>query len=98
MALSKRITLSNGVAVFYHRITAVSTYTNVQNTIQVSSYTSKKKREEEEEAIKTSNWENVDVFVHGSIFDLPYDEEMTVTDAYNWLKENVPEFEGATDV
>lgn len=47
MALSKHITLPSGVQVDYHRIVRVDTMVNVQNVIEVASYTSRAKREEE---------------------------------------------------
>ena len=53
MALSKNITLENGVATNYHRVVSMNTITNIQNIIEVASYTSKEKREEEQYAIES---------------------------------------------
>jgi hypothetical protein len=47
MALSKRMALDNGVSTNYHRIVGVNVVTNVQNTIEVASYTSRSKRIDE---------------------------------------------------
>lgn len=90
MAISKEIELDNGVVVRYHRVTAVYCTTNVQNDIFVTSYTSESKRESERDG--------GDAYMHSSCYVLPYQQGMSVEDAYAWLKENVPEFEGATDV
>ena len=95
MALSKRITLANGVTTNYHRVVSVNAITNVQNIIEVASYTSKAKRVEEQEALVAG--EKADVFISTSILSAPYDQSMTVVLAYEWIK-TLPEYEGATDV
>lgn len=52
MALYKEIDLDNGVTVRYHRVVSVNTITNVQNIIEVASYTSKEKRDEEKNRLR----------------------------------------------
>ena len=96
MALSKHITLGNGVTTNYHRIVSVNTITNVANIIELASYTSRAKREEEAEA--TANGTEMDVFIHTQLFNAAYDPGMTVTRAYEWLKANVADFADAEDV
>lgn len=95
MALSKRITLRNGVALNYHRVVSVGTITNVQTSVEVASYTSKAKRAEERTAL--GDGKQMDVYVHTAYHVLPYDKAMDVDAAYVWLK-TLPEYEGATDV
>lgn len=95
MALSKRIALGNGVTVNYHRVVGIRVTTNVQNTIEVASYTSRAKRAEEEAAIETG--EPMNVYIDTVYHTVPYDQEMTVVSAYAHLK-TLPEFAGAADV
>lgn len=120
MALSKRITLPSGVQVNYHRVVGVRAIVNVQNVIEVASYTSRAKREEErawyeeearrlsiagrevltdeERALLDAEHAGMDVYVETGIYEAPYEPGMTPEAAYAWLKENRPEFVGATDV
>lgn len=94
MAIGKRITLPNGVAVNYHRVVSVNTITNVQNIIEVASYTSKDKRAAEQNAIAAGD--PMDVFIHTSIILAPYDKTIDIDAAYDYVK-TLPEYEGATD-
>lgn len=94
MALSKKIGLGNGVVVNYHRVVSVNVVTNVQNIIEVASYTSRSKREEEIEA--TANGSEMNVYIHTRYFSADYNQNMTVEGAYNYLK-TLSEFEGASD-
>lgn len=96
MALSKKVGLGNGVVVNYHRVVSVNTITNVQNIIEIASYTSRSKREEEVEAI--ANGTGMDVYIHTRFENAPYDQTMTVEGAYEWVKANVADFKGANDV
>lgn len=95
MALTKRIELPSGVAVSYHRIVSVNVITNLVNLIEVASYTSAAKRAEEQAALSANA--PMDVYVHTAVYEAPYDQDMTVEDAYEWVKA-LPEFEGARDV
>ena len=95
MALYKEIILGNGVTVNYHRVVSVNTITNVQNIIEVASYTSKEKREEEKTAIETGG--ESDVFIETTYLNTDYDQTMSVVSAYDYLKTR-SEFEGATDL
>lgn len=95
MALYKEITLGNGVVVNYHRVVSVNIITNVQNIIEVASYTSKEKREEEKTAIETEGDSNV--FIETTYLNADYDQTMSIVSAYDYLK-TLPEYEDATDV
>ena len=101
MGLKKHITLPNGIPVNYHRVVSLNVVTNEQNVVEVASYTSQAKRHEEQEAYdqarETGEWPEMDVFVYAQFFNAPYDQDMTVISAYEWLK-TLPEFEGAEDV
>lgn len=97
MALSKRVTLPNGVQVNYHRVVGVRMVVNVQNIVEVASYTSRAKREEERAALSSED-PAMDVYIETGIYEAPYDPAMTPETAYEWLKANRPEFEGASDV
>lgn len=97
MALSKRTTLPNGVQVNYHRIVKIDKIVNVQNVVEVASYTSRAKREEERAALLSED-PTMDVYIETGIYETPYDPGMTPEVAYRWLKDNLPEFEGAADV
>ena len=95
MALYKEIILGNGVVVNYHRVVSVNIITNVQNIIEVASYTSKEKREEEKTAIKTGGDSNV--FIETTYLNADCDQTMSIASAYDYLK-TLPEYEDATDV
>lgn len=84
MALKKKIELDNGVIVNYHRIVAINKITNIQNIIEVASYTNELKREEEKEAIK--NAEEMNIFIYTDYIITDYNEEMTIDKAYKYLK------------
>ena len=96
MALFKEIELDSGVTVRYHRIVSVNTITNVQDLLEIASYTSQAKREAERSALAAG--EGMDVFISTRYVSAPYGTCPTVTRAYEWLKENVGDFAGAEDV
>jgi hypothetical protein len=84
MGLRKGITLSNGVSVSYHRIVSINNITNVSTIIEVGSYTSEEKREEEKVAIQ--NAQSIDVFIDTEYINKDYTENMTIEQAYDYLK------------
>lgn len=84
MGLKKEITLSNGVSVSYHRIVSLNNITNVSTIIEVGSYTSEEKREEEKVAIQ--NAQSIDVFIDTEYINKDYTENMTIEQAYDYLK------------
>ncbi len=95
MSLKKNIALSNGIQLNYHRVAALHIYVNNQNVIEVQSYTSEDKRKEEKEAIPLGLPH--DVYIEARYYDVPYDQNMTISDAYEYLK-TLPEFENAEDI
>ena len=95
MALNKPIELETGVVVNYHRVTALTIITNMQNMIEVTSYTGENKRREEQEALE--NGETSNVFTHTTILSTPYDQTITIENVYEYLK-TLPEFEDAEDI
>lgn len=96
MALIKEIELDSGVSVRYHRIVSVNTVTNVQDTLEIASYTSQAKREAEKSALASG--EPMDVFISTRYVPAPFGSCPTVTRAYEWLKANVGDFAEAEDV
>lgn len=98
MALSKKITAENGINFNYHRIISLEIYTNVQCVITTKSYLSNNDREEEVSITHEHN-ENKWFMkaTNGSSYVLPYDENMSVPKAYEYLK-TLDEFKNAKDV
>lgn len=113
MALKKEIELENGVILNYHRVTSLNKITNISNSIEISSYTNENQRlkeksyqdlqkrqangEEltEEEELQLS--QGINVFIHTEYINLPYDEAMTIENAYDFLK-SLDEYAEAIDV
>lgn len=94
MALKKKIELDNGVIVNYHRIVSINKITNIQNIIEVASYTNKEKRNEEKEAIE--NALEMNVFINTQYINIEYNENSVIEEAYEYLK-TLKQFEGAED-
>lgn len=95
MGLKKDIISSNGVPLNYHRVSGLYIHTNNQNVIEIQSYTSQDKRKEEMEAVPLGRPH--DVYKEGKYYDVPYDQNMTISNAYEYLK-TLPEFENAKDI
>jgi hypothetical protein len=90
MALYKEIEQDDGVMTTYHRIRSMSFVINDTISITIVSYINNRSRV------------NVSVgdfapYIRGMTYMLPYDETMTITKAYEYLK-TLPEFEGAEDI
>lgn len=102
MAIKKQITLDNGIITEYHRIAAVWIDVNSQNTVLVHSYLSEAGRQVEKD-YAAGLYRDLDLgmmkwpYVKAEYLHPEYDENMTVTKAYEWLKSQ-PEYEGAEDV
>ncbi len=94
MAITKEIELSNGVILNYHRVVSVNNITNHASIIEVASYTNKLKRQEEKNAIE--NNENMDVLIESEYINIPYDEDLNVISAYNYLK-NTEKYKNGLD-
>lgn len=102
MALQKEIELENGIVLNYHRITSLNKITNISNNIEVNSYISESQREKEkayqEIQRKSDNDEElteeekqllekgINVLVVADFISIPYDENMTIESAYEYLK------------
>ena len=84
MALIKEIELDNGVVVRYHRIVSINKITNNCNLIEVASYTTEDKRKEEIE--KIDNGEEMDIFINTNYITVPYNEDQTIKQCYDYLK------------
>ena len=95
MALYKEIEQQNGIITNYHRVVSVNIITNIHNIIEIASYTSQQKREEELDSIK--NKTGCNVFIETTLKMANYNQNMTVEDAYKWLK-TLPDFDDAEDI
>lgn len=90
MALYKEIRQEDGVTTSYHRIVYLQITTNRQNSISVLSYVNDNARNRINDMVS-------EPYVKAVTYETDYDENMTIEDAYNFLK-TLPEFEGATDI
>lgn len=82
MALIKEIELDDGVKVNYHRVVSINKITNVQNIIEIASYTSKEKRQEEIE----KSGQEMNVFIHTSYISTEYNANINIENIYDYLK------------
>ena len=98
MALKKTVIMPNGLPLEYHRVVFVSLNNDNQNMILVHSYLNEEARrcEKDYEAGLVE-----DISERPYVYTRYYNTEcygaMSVGRAYDWLKTNVPEFEGAED-
>lgn len=111
MALQKEIELENGVILNYHRITSINKITNISNNIEINSYTNESQRlkekayqelqmKDKEELTKEEQSQleqGIDVFIYTKYINLPYNENMTIEDAYEYLK-TLDKFSNSVDV
>lgn len=102
MALQKKVELENGLIFNYHRITSLNKITNVSNNVEISSYANEIQRNKEKEyqqlQTKNANGEEltdneqlllengINVFIETEYIKIPYNEDMTIKDAYEYLK------------
>ena len=84
MAILKEIELQSGVTVKYHRVVSVNNITNRASIIEIASYTSKEKRDEEKSALE--NNEGMNVFIETEYMNIPYNSDLNVVSAYEYLK------------
>ncbi len=94
MALSKAITLENGITVNYHRVVSINNITNQSSIIEVASYTSEEKRLEEKS--KLLNNEPMNVYIRSKYYLKSYNKNLNVDSAYEYIK-TLDEFTGAID-
>ena len=92
MAIIKEIELENGVKVNYHRVVSINKITNNQNIIEIASYTSKEKRKEEVEKIR----QETNIFIYTTYLNTPYNEEINISNVYEYLK-TLEQFKNAVD-
>lgn len=98
MALLKKVTMANGLPLEYHRIAMIKNEINQQTTILVHSYLNAEARQYEKDyANGLIEGEPTFPYVDARYYNIYYDPEMTIVLAYEWLKDNIPEFEGAED-
>ena len=98
MALLKKVTMANGLPLEYHRIAMIKNEINQQTTILVHSYLNAEARQYEKDyANGLIEGEPTFPYVDARYYNISYDPEMTVVLAYEWMKNNIPEFENAED-
>lgn len=109
MAIKKEIELENGITINYHRITTLNKITNISNNIEVSSYTNKTQRAKEQRYQELQTKENltieeqeevekgINVFIETDFIQIPYKQNMSIEDAYNYLK-TTEKYKNAIDV
>lgn len=112
MALYKEIELENGIILNYHRIVSLNKITNISNNIEVNSYINEMQRAKEKEyqniQLKSANNEElteeeqeilekgINVIIYSDFINIPYNEEMTISEAYEYLK-TTEKYKDATD-
>ena len=97
MALSKNLTLDNGITLTYHRVVGVNNITNQTSIIEVASYINEEQREKEKKWYEINNQENMNVYIHTKYFSKEYDENLNVINAYDYLK-TLDEFKDSIDL
>ena len=101
MALSKKITLDNGIETNYHRIVSINEIIGEQTVIEVASYTSEEKRLEEKTALengkKSGEAVPMNVYIDTKYINKEYSEKDTVENCYDYLK-TLDEFKNAKDI
>lgn len=102
MAIKIKVTADNGIVTEYHRIALVRIDINNQNTILVHSYLGEAGRQVEKD-YAAGLYDDLEEgfmrfpYVSPRYIHLPYDGDMTITAAYNYIK-TLPEYLGAEDV
>ena len=96
MALSKAIKQSNGIVLTYHRIADIKNVVNDKTYLKLISYVDKEEREKEQNQPKYSP-NKQDVYTVSKLYNLPYNDTLTIEDAYEYLK-TLEEFEGSEDI
>lgn len=91
MALYKPIRQEDGVTTNYHRVLFCQVTTNQQNSIAVLSYVDNEARKNEK------NGEISQPYRKSVTYETDYDESMTITKAYEYLK-TLTEFSGSEDI
>ena len=89
MALNKEIKQDDGITTNYHRILFVQSTINSHISIAVLSYV--------DESSRMSEAASNTPYTKTITYEKDYEENMTIENAYNYLK-TLPEFEEATDI
>lgn len=113
MALQKQIELENGIVLNYHRIVSLNKITNMSNMIEVNSYINEEQRAKEQRyqelQKKNANGEKlteeekqelnkgINVLVEADYINVDYDKDMTIEQAYDYLK-TLDKYKEAQDV
>lgn len=97
MALKKTVVMPNGLPLEYHRVALVSIDVNNQNTVLVHSYLNETARQYEKDYAAGLIQDPTFPYVHAEYYNPEYSGAMSISGAYEWLKSNVPAFEGAED-
>lgn len=99
MAILKKIIAQNGIVTEYHRVVMIKNDTNQQTTILIHSYLNADGRQYEKDyADGKIVGEPTFPYVLDRYISTDYDAGMSISRAYEWIKNNLPEFEGAEDV
>ena len=96
MALLKPIKQSNGIVLNYHRIANIRNVVNDKTYLDVVSYVDNEERIKEQNQPKYSP-NRAEIYKVSAIYDLPYNDTLTIEDAYEHLK-TLEVFEGSEDV
>ena len=96
MALSKPIKQSNGIILNYHRIADIRNVVNDKTYLDVISYVDDEERVKEQNQPKYSP-NKKEIYKVSAIYDLPYNDTLTIEDAYEHLK-TIEDFEGSEDI
>ena len=92
MALLKKVIMANGLPLEYHRIAMIKSEINQQVTILIHSYLNEEARQYEKDyANGLIEGEPTFPYVDAQYYNLEYDPEMTISQAYGWIKNNLPE-------
>lgn len=94
MAIIKKIELNSGVTINYHRVVSVNNITNQSSIIEVAGYTSKSKRIEEKQKVESG--EEMNVFINTKYLSVPYNVNLNVNSAYEYIK-TLDEYSDYTD-
>lgn len=96
MALKKKITIPNGLQLEYHRIALISLDINHQNSILVHSYLNEEARQYEKDyAAGLIEGTPSFPYVYAEYYNPKYSNVMSLSQAYDWLKTNIPEYKDA---
>lgn len=95
MALLKAIKQKNGIILSYHRIKDIKNVINGNTLIEVCSYVDQEEREKEK--TRTEFDSIFDIYIANSTETHPYDDTLTVEQAYEYLK-TLDKYKDAKDI